>query len=131
MLAEIKQLTPSATMFQPSDLSDPCYLAFSNAIQGKSSYGQTVYISGIYLSGGSKFQALYCQSSKQILVAFSYNGAEILAAATSADRGSMIAQYTQQLFGSPIPLPFIVTLDSNGLFSIITTLQNTKVMIII
>lgn len=38
MLAEIKQLTSSATMIKHSDLSDHCCLAFSDATHGKSSY---------------------------------------------------------------------------------------------
>lgn len=41
MLQEIKKLMPSATMPELSDFSDPCYLVFSDAIQGMSSYGQT------------------------------------------------------------------------------------------
>lgn len=36
----------------------------------------------------------------------------------------MIAERTQTLFGSPIPLPFTLKAESNGLFSAISTLDH-------
>lgn len=110
-------------MLQPFSISDPCYLAFSDAIQGKSRYGQKGYISGLYLPGERIFRAIYCQSSKKSNVAFPSIGAEILSAATSTFCGSMIAECTQQLFGFAVPLPFILTVYFNGLFSTIKTLH--------
>lgn len=110
-------------MLQPEELTDPSYLAFSDASQGKCRYGQTGYISGLYLPWGRIFHALDWQSCKQSRVEFSSIGPEILAAATSADRGSMITECLQEFFGSSVPLPFVLTVDSNGLFSTITTLH--------
>lgn len=125
VLQELKALSPSATLLRPSSLTDPSYLALSDASQGSSSYGQTGYISGLYLpAGGSHvFHVLDWHSSKQSRVAFSSIGAEILAAATSTDRGALMAERHQVLYGSSQPLPFILTVDSNGLYSTITTLH--------
>lgn len=123
VLAELKSLSPSATMLLPLNLDNPSYLAFSDASQGSQSYGQTGYISGLYLPGGSVFHALDWHSSKQRRVAFSSIGAEILAAATSTDRGSLMAERHQTVYGSPIQLPFVLSVDSNGLYSTITTLH--------
>ena len=50
-------------------------------------------------------------------------GAEILAAATSADRGSMISERLQMVFASKEPLPFVLSVDSHGPFSTLTTLH--------
>lgn len=123
VLQEIKQLKPEATMLSPTKTGDETYLAFSDASQGKSCYGQTGYVSGIFLPAGGVFHALDWQSCKQSRVAFSSIGAEILAAATSADRGSMLAERLPIVFGSPSSLPFALTVDSNGLYSTITTLH--------
>lgn len=49
---EIQALEPSIRCCSLSDLSIFCYLAFSDASQGKSAYRQTSYISGLYLPPG-------------------------------------------------------------------------------
>lgn len=125
VLAELQQLSPTLTYLSPEELADPCYLAFSDASQGKTPYGQTGYVSGIHLpaGGASVFHVLDWLSKKQSRVSFSSIGAEILAAATSADRGSLIAEQLQVVHDSQEKLPFILTVDSHGLFSTITTLH--------
>ena len=44
LLSELQTLAPTLTFKSPKSLEQPCYLAFSDASQGKSSYGQTGYI---------------------------------------------------------------------------------------
>lgn len=124
MLAELKQLRAESLLLAPDTLEDPSYLAYSDASQGSSSYGQTGYISGLYLSGGRNiFHVLDWHSSKQSRVVFSSIGAEILAAATSTDRGSLMAERHKVLYGSPKTLPFVLTVDYNGLYCTIKTLH--------
>ena len=82
-------------------------------------------MSGIHLpaKGGGIFYLIDWLSGKQGRVSFSSIGAEILAAATSADRGSMMAETIQDLLQFDDGLPFALTVDSNGLYSTITTLH--------
>ena len=54
-LARIKSLDPSLVYRFPRLLLDfPSYLAFSDASQSRGAYGQTDYISGVYLSAGGE-----------------------------------------------------------------------------
>lgn len=62
-------------------------------------------------------------SCKQQRVSFSSIGAEILAAASSADRGALISECLQVLNGASLPLPLVLTIDSHGLYSTVTTLH--------
>ena len=125
LLSELKTLAPTLTFKSPKSLEIPCYLAFSDSSQGTSSYGQTGYISGIFLPAGGEniFHTLDWLSCKQKRVAFSSMGAEILAAASSADRGSLMAQSIRILNDDEKNLPFVLTVDSRGLYSTITTLH--------
>lgn len=52
ILSELKTLAPILTFKSPNSLEQPCFLAFSDASQGSSSYGQTGYVSGIFLPAG-------------------------------------------------------------------------------
>ena len=54
LLDEIKTLVPRITFRRPSSIENPTYLAFSDASQGKTSYGQTGYLSGLYLPSGGR-----------------------------------------------------------------------------
>lgn len=122
VLAELKSQLPKAVFLQPSELKDPRYLAFPDASLGSTSYGQTGYISGLNLPVGDiLFRALDCTSPKQARVTFSLTGAEILAAATLADRGSLIAKRHRSIYGSSVAFAFVLTVDSSGLYS-----TNTK-----
>ena len=79
MLANIKDLDPTLTYRTITANSDPCYLAFSDASHGSSSYGQTGYVSGIFLpaGGGGSYHVLDWLSAKQPRVSFSSIGSEI------------------------------------------------------
>jgi len=125
VLAEIKSLSPSLRFQSSGKLDNPSYLAFSDASQGSGSYGQTGYISGVYLPAGGEniFHALDWLSCKQSRVSFSSIGAEILAAATSADRGSLMSERITALHNAETTLPFVLTVDSHGLYSTVTTLH--------
>jgi len=100
VLQEIKALKPVLTFRAPQQHHDPSYLCFSDASKGSSSYGQPGYLSGIYLpgEGGSLYHVIDWASSKQTRVSFSSIGAEILAAATSTDRGALMAERLQVQF---------------------------------
>lgn len=54
---------------------------------------------------------------------FSSMGAEIISAATSTDRGSLMAESFKLLYGSAVRLPFVLTVHSHGLYSTVTTLH--------
>ena len=60
-------------------------------------------------------------SGKQQRVSFSSIGAEILAAALSADRAGLLAERLQHLFNLWPTLPLVLTVDSKGLFSNLST----------
>ena len=51
------------------------------------------------------------QTCNQSCVVFSSIGAEILAAATSVDRGSMMSKCLTNLYKAKVPLPFVLTVD--------------------
>jgi len=51
-IADIEALDPCTLYQWPRNLDEPSYLAFSDAIQGKTAYGQTGYVSGVYLPAG-------------------------------------------------------------------------------
>ena len=53
-LAEIKALDPSIVYKCPKELDLPSYLAFPDASQGRGAYGQTDYISGVYIPAGGE-----------------------------------------------------------------------------
>lgn len=125
VLQELKSLSPTFKYPAPVDVGNSVYLAFSDASTGKSSYGQTGYLSGMYLPAGGKsvYHVIDWHSGKQTRVSFSSIGAEILAAATSADRGALMAECLQSIHGEEEKVPFVLTVDSNGLYSTITTLH--------
>ena len=52
LLAETKTLSPVLLSRTPSSLVNLSYLALSDASKGSSSYGQTGYVSGLYLPAG-------------------------------------------------------------------------------
>lgn len=117
LLAGLKRLEPMITFRSFVSLDKPCYLAFSDASQGSSSSGRTGYISGIFLSaeGAKVFQSLERLSCNQKRVPFSSMGAEILAAASAADRGSLRAQSISILNRNEIYVPLVLSGDSRGL----------------
>lgn len=86
-LRHLKGLSPSFVYTAPSQAvkstSELTLVSFSDAATGNSSYDQTGFISGLVVN--AKFYALDWHSSKQTRVSFSSAGAEILAAAYSAD----------------------------------------------
>ena len=96
--------------------------------QGSNSYGQTGYLSGMHLSAGGEriYHLVDWHSAKKSRVSFSSIGAEILAAAYSADRGSLMSNCIAKLYGSSAKLPFILSVDSHGLYSTIKTLHEGK-----
>ncbi len=104
------------------------YLAFSDASQRKYSNGQTGYISWVLLQTQSSllYHVLDWHCCKQSRISFSSIGCEILAAAASADRASSMVHAIQLLHDSPSPLPLVLTVDSLGLYSTVTTLHEGK-----
>ena len=55
-------------------------------------------------------------SGKQGSIFFSSIGGEILPAAKLADRGSMLAEIIKKLLVPDTDLPFVLTVESNGLY---------------
>ena len=74
---QIKYISPDNTYHS---LKNSSILSFSDASQGKTTYGQTGYISGIHFQNNT-YHVLDWNSSKQYRVSFSSMGAEIIAAA--------------------------------------------------
>ena len=128
VLHEVRQIEPKIYYNSPSHFEHSRYIGFSDAAQGKSSYAQTGYISGIAFKLESEhiFHAIDWQSSRQSRVSFSSIGAEILAAALSADRSYLFAQSLSSLTKPDFKLPLTIVLDSLGLHATITTLHEGK-----
>ena len=126
-LEELRHLEPDPLYPVVRDIScNASYLAFSDAIQGKYSYGQTGYLSGItFHDDCNTCHLLDWHSSKQSRISFSSAGAEILAAATSAERSIMMSMAVGFLFGGK-HFPLTLTVDSHGLYSTMTTLHKGK-----
>lgn len=129
-LHDLRKLTPVIRYFNPSAAEvasgNAVFLAFPDASQGKGSDGQTGYISGIFFPQSFGYHVLDWHSSKQARLSFSSIGAEILAAAESADRGSLMSTCLQQLYCSQDSLPLVRTVGSHGLFSTISTLHEGR-----
>lgn len=71
----------------------------------------------------SAYHVLDWHSSKQARVSFSSAGAEILAAAESADRALLLSECAARILSLSHPIPFALTVDFYGLYSTITTLH--------
>ena len=102
------------------------YLAFSDARSGSSSYGQTGYVSGIFFPSSRIYHVIDWHSSKQKRVSFSSIGAEILAADESAGRASFMTYLLNEMYTSTAKLPFVLTVDSHGLYSTVSTLHERQ-----
>ena len=126
---EINSLKPKIKYIRPSSLTEmPRYLCVSDASQGSNSYEQTGYLSGMHLSADGEhiYHLVDCHTATQSRVSFSSIGAEILAAAYSADRGSLMSDCIANLYGSSAKFPFILSGASNCLYSTIRTLHEGK-----
>ena len=125
VLTELRYLSHILISRSPTALETPVYLSFTDASQGSGSYSRTGYVSGRFLSAGWErvYHVLDWVSTRWKRVAFSSMGIEILAEATSSDRGSLVADSLQSLHQSTKKLPFVLSVDSNGLYSTITTLH--------
>lgn len=99
VLQEIRCQKKVFTYLAPKNIDGSCYLAFLAASTGKLSSGRTGYTSGIYLPAGGRvlFEIVDWYSARQQRVSFSSNGAEVLAAATSADKGALMPEKKSML----------------------------------
>lgn len=122
---ELTTLKPSMTYLFPSSVVSPTYPCFSDASHGKISYGQTGYISGIYLfaEGERVYHIVDWLSCKQSRVSFSSISAEILAAAHSTDRTSLMADRLQHVVNPQKDIPLVPIVDSNGIYTTLSTLH--------
>ena len=128
-LHQLRKLKPVMHYRAPSNPNwKAYYLAFSDAATGLSPYGQTSYLSGLYFPNGEEsiYHLVDWNSSKQGRVSYSSVGAEILAAAESTDRSALLPACIQNLFGADDLLPLVLTVDSFGLHSTITTLHEGR-----
>lgn len=129
MLFALKKLNPTITYKAPGNteeiIGNTTILTFSDASQGTTTYGQTGYVSGI-LFPNNIYHVIDWHSSKQNRVSFSSMGAEIIAAADSADRSILLSYALRRILNLDSPLPLILTIDSHGLYSTITTLHEGK-----
>ena len=125
----IRSLTPSL-MFRKSSFLDlsVSYLPLSDAIQGKTSYGQTGYVSGINIIDGDIpiFHLIDWHSSKHSRVSFSSAGAGNIAPAESSDRASLTVACIKEIQFASVLFPLVLTVDSHGLYSTIITLHEEQ-----
>lgn len=100
-------------------------LAFSDVSNGSPSFGQTGYVFGLYMFEivARIYHVLDWVNCKQKHVEFYSNDAEILAAATSSDRGALMAESIQDFQKATVKLLVVLRLDPYGLYYIITTLH--------
>lgn len=87
------------------------YLAFSDEIQGNTSYRNIGYVSSIYITVkyGGLFHKSNWLSIKQHLVTFSSIRVYVLDVATSVDLGELMEDGAQQLCDSAPTFPFVLT----------------------
>ncbi len=125
---EIRQLSPKLLYRSVPANPSVMYVSFSDASQGKQSYGQTGYISGILFQTPTElvFHVLDWHSAKQTRISFSSIGAEILAAASSADRAGLMIAGIRAIHNADVALPLVLTVDSLGLHATISTLHEGK-----
>jgi hypothetical protein len=103
-------------------------LAFSDASHTRT-YGKTGFLSRFQIlmeSPNSLYHVIDWSSHKQARVAFYSIGSEILAAAYAADRGYALTSAVTDLARASPPVHFEQTVDSKGLFDILTTLYESK-----
>ena len=129
-LRSLKRLSPSLCYQSTANKLDLCdsnvsVFAFSDASTGNTPYGQTCYISGLLLPTGGKnaFHVLDWHSSKQSRVSFSSVGADILAAAESADRSILLKDRLKNILQI-----FLLTMvvESFEIYSTLTTLHEGR-----
>ena len=125
---EIRNLSPKLLYKAIPENHSAHYVAFSDAAQGKQSYGQTGYISGILFQTPTDliFHVIDWHSSKQSRVSFSSVGAEILAAAAAADRSSLMTEGIRAIHSAQNPLPLVLNVDSLGLHATISTVHEGR-----
>lgn len=101
------------------NVEHPIYIGVPDASQGKYPYHQIRFISGICFERHSK-HIFYCidrMNHKQSHVLSSFLDAEILAAFTSTDRGSHVAERLKIVSGAENALPFVPTVDFHVFFA--------------
>ena len=80
-------------------------------------------MSGIFFPSSKIYHIIDWHSSKQKQVSFLPIGAEILFAAESADRASYMTYSLNEMYTSTAKLPLVLTVDSHGLYSTVSTLH--------
>lgn len=120
---KLKNLEACASFVLPSNLKDASFVAFSDASQISSSYGETGYIYRLYLKLGRFFHGIDWKSSKKSRFSSSFICAEIIDAATSTERGYLMDERNQSLYGAIITLPLVLNFDYHGLFFTINTVK--------
>lgn len=132
-LKQLRKLDASCRFISPNEApspSDVLLQTYSDASSSTSAYGQTGVVLGLLLpmGGGSDsiFHPLSWHSSKQARISFSSIGAEILAAADSADRSLHIRECLNMILDNDSSFPIRLSIDSYGLYSTITTLHEGR-----
>lgn len=99
------------------------YQALSDSSAGKLAYVQTGYISDISIPTGREtvVHVVNWVNEKLNLVSFFSIGAQNLAATALADRGSQMAVEIEDITRNQEKLPFVLSVDPNGLYSTINT----------
>ena len=123
----LRYCSPLST-FHICDTGEISLLSFANASTGHSSYGQTGFVTGLIMRGTNSwiYHVLDWHSSKQARVSFSSVGAEILGAAEAADRSLLLTECLSSIIRKRNLIPLVLTVDSYGLYSTITTLHEGK-----
>lgn len=99
------------------------YLTFADSMLGKPVYGQTGYISGLYLSRDNSFHPLYWTSHKQSRICSSSVGVEILAGAYSVNRRLLMHTSVLDIYAQLVIETFKLVVDSFELYGTVKTLR--------
>lgn len=128
-LVQVKRLSSSLKYRSVKNglegLNSAHLLSFSYASTSASSYDQTGLLTGLYFQD-STFHTLGWYSGKQRRVSFSSVGADILSSADSADRSLLLSEGLKTILNRDNSFPFVLTVDSFGLYSTITTLHENR-----
>jgi Reverse transcriptase (RNA-dependent DNA polymerase) len=129
ILRELHSSTPKLAYLAPGkQILSFSVLAFSDAAH-LGSYGQGGYLAGLRIelhSGKVIWHLVDWHSSKLQRVAFSSTGAEILAAATAADRRLALKENYREFARNPSSILYEITVDRKGLVNTMSTLHDGK-----
>jgi hypothetical protein len=128
IMRNLRSLKAKIKFQNPSSIARVSVLAYSDAAHS-GTYSQGGYLAGLcihQLDGAMLYFITDWHSASLKRVAFSFTGAEILAAANAADRGLALTAIVRQFASAPKDVLFELTLDSRGTLDTMATFHEGR-----